>query len=393
MDSTERKEVLASDHMAYFAPPDHLFFTRDGALMVQRFDTETLELDGAPVQVADGVQGSFTNGRLGVSISASGTLVYREKTGAIDADSELTWLDRSGKPLGTVWDAGVYRGVELSPDGRRVAVHREDREGGGDVWTVDLERGSSTRFTLDGTHSMAPVWSPDGRRVFFSRQIDGRWRMYEKDSAGVGTETLLLETTDSDQMLTPLGVSPDGLTMIYRLVSGGTFGDYWVMTLSDRTTSAYLRIPFNQLTAQLSPDGRWIAYTSPETGRNEIFVESFPASGTKYAISTAGGTQPRWRSDGKELFYLSPQASGSPQPVMAVEVEPFGGGLRFGTPTRLFDSYSTTGRTHTGQVYHYAVAADGKRFLVSRLVGAGDVSLAQTPLTVVLNWPSLLSNR
>ena len=288
-----------------------------------------------------------------------------------------------------------YRGVELSPDGLGAAVHREERDGTGDLWVLDLQRGSTSRFTFDPTqHSMSPVWSPDGRRIFFSRNPGNSWALYEKDSAGVGGETLLFESKNVSYAI-PLSVSPDGQSLVLDVSNPTTLADLWTLALSgDRKASPYLQIPFNQGLGQLSPDGRWMAYTSSESGRNEIYVQSFPSPGTKYQVSTFGATQPRWRGDGKELFYVQGATYGSgviPR-FMSVNVEAMGNSLRFGIPEALFDSYAALG-DHLAPAYSYAVSADGKRFLVARQLAAEGSNPGEGPLTVVLNWTAAVKLR
>ncbi len=390
LDSAERKLVLKSQFMVYFAPPDHLFWVSDGALMVQRFDVDALELQGTPIQIAEGVSGTL-NGRIGITVSDTGVLVHRPAAGGLEADSQLVWLDRSGQQLGSIGMPSTYRGIELSPDDRQVAVHREERQAGGDLWLLDLVRGSTARLTLDATHSMSPVWSPDGRRIVFSRQVGTSWRLYERESSGVGTERQLYE---SKSFLTPLSILPDGQSVVIRLVNGASQGDFFVMRLSDaQSASPYLQIPFNLTYGQLSPDARWMAYSSIESGRNEIYVQSFPSPSTRYAVSTDGGIQPRWRRDGRELFYLhAPQGSASQQAMMSVTLEPAGAGLKFGVPAALFDAYAASS-LHGGlpMVFQYAVSSDGNRFLVARQLGAENAAPGETPLTVVLNWTSLLN--
>lgn len=395
-ESTERKLVFKSEYMAYFAPPDHLFFVRDGALMVQRFDVNALELQGSPVQVAEGVQASISNGRVGVTVSETGVLVYRPGAGTTETDSELVWFHRIGKQLGSVGTPSSYRGVELSPDDLRVAVHRESREGSGELWVLDLQRGSAARFTFNSTeHSMSPIWSQDGQRIFFSRQAGAAWSVYEKDSSGVGSEQLLYETKNS-MSLTPLSVTPDGTGLVLRINNEGTLGDLSVLTLSgEHKVTPYLQIPFNQGLGQLSPDGRWIAFTSNESGRNEVYVQSFPSPGTKYAVSTAGGVQPRWRHDGRELFYLAavPGISGGGiTTMMSVKVDAAGAGLKFGIPEALFNSYAAPAG-HAAPIFQYSVSSDGNRFLVARQLAAANSNPAETPLTIVLNWTSMFDPR
>jgi eukaryotic-like serine/threonine-protein kinase len=402
IESNERKLVLKSEYRAHFAPPGYLFFVRDGALMVQPFDVTALELQGEPTQMAEGIQGSLNNGRIAFAASETGTLAYRPGAGTLGADSQLVWFDRTGKELGTLGPPSSYRGVELSPDGLHAAVHREERAGSGDLWVLDLERGSTARFTFDATqHNVSPIWSLDGRRIFFSRNsgtAGAGWPLYERDSTGVGGEKLVYDPKNQPgfDWDTPLSVTPDGQSLVFGARNVTTLGDLLVLSLSgEREASPYLQVPFNQLLGQLSPDGRWIAYSSNESGRNEIYVQGFPSPGTRYQVSADGGTQPRWRRDGKELFYLTvllTNVSGTAG-MMSVDVEAAGAGLRFGIPERLFDSYALGfGEAHP-PAFSYSVTSDGKRFLVARQLAAENSNPEETPLTVVLNWTSLLARR
>jgi Tol biopolymer transport system component len=303
-------------------------------------------------------------------------------------------LDRAGKQLGSVGTPSTYRGIELSPDDRVVALHREDRQGGaGDLWLLDLLRGSTARLTLDATHSMSPVWSPDGRRIVFTRQVGASWSLHEKESSGAGSERLLYE---SKSFLTPLSILPDGQSVVMRVADGAAAsGDFFVMRLSDaRDATPYLQIPFDQAYGQLSADGRWLAYSSNESGRNEIYVQSFPALSNRYAVSTAGGTQPRWRRDGRELFYLQIPVGGGEAVLMSVTLEPTGERMKFSVPEALFNPYVASA-LHGGlpTVFQYAVSSDGMRFLVARRLAADTSNPGAEPLTVVFNWTAALNRR
>jgi len=250
------------------------------------------------------------------------------------------------------------------------------------LWIADIERGTRTRLTFDPTrHNSAPVWSHDGNRIIFAKSAPS-WALYDKNSNGVGDERLIYE---SKTAVTPWSVSPDGGTLVLSESSPtGTGLDLMTMALAGGSAlSALIRAPAQQSFGHFSADGRWLAYTSTESGSPEIYVQSYPTAGTRYQVSTSGGAQPRWRRDGRELFYRQ-VGSGGPVAIMAATVEPAGSGLRIGIPERLFDIQVLT-VPHQPAIVPYDVASDGQRFLVARAQGEGTTAL-EMPLTVVINW-------
>jgi serine/threonine protein kinase len=384
LDDTSRVSLLKSAYMADFAPPDRVLFVNEGALLTQRFDASTLQLREEPVVVAEGVQ-TTPNGRAGFSVSANGVLVYRATEGVSAADSQLAWLDRSGKDISRVGSAASIRGFELSPAGDRAVFHVEERPGSGDLWIADIERGSRSRLTFDpARHNSAPVWSPDGNRIIFTKSAPS-WALYEKNSNGVGDERLLYE---SKTPITPWSVSQDGKTLVLSESAPATGADLMTMPLAGGSApSIFIKAPAQQTFGHLSPDGNWLAYTSTESGTAEVYVQSFPTPGTRYQVSKDGGFQPRWRGDGRELFFRQVE-TGGPISISAATVEPAGSGLRIGAPTRLFDvQVSTT--LHTTPMVTYAVTSDGQRFLVARAQGETTTPF-ELPLTVVVNWDGAL---
>ena len=388
LDEPTRVRLFNSLYMADFAPPDRLLFVREGALLAQRLDTRTLRLQGEPAAVIEGVQASPVNGRAAFSVSSNGVLVYRAGSGEISGDSQLAWLDRSGKEIATLGPPAAIRGLELSPTGERAALHTEDANDTGDIWIADLQRaGSLSRLTFDpARHNHSPVWSPDGRRIIFGKSSVDSWAIYDQDSNNLGSERLLYE---SKTRVFPWSVSPDGKTLVIAQINPDTGVDLMIMPLAAGSTpSVFIKAPGTQAFGQVSPDGRWIAYNSNESGTQEVFVESFPTRGTKYLVSTKGGGQPRWRRDGRELLYRE-TTNGGPVVFMAVNVEPMGSGLRFGIPARLLGS-TVSSVAHITPAFTYAVAADGQRILVARTQGEG-ASFLEKPLTVVVNWDATLT--
>jgi Tol biopolymer transport system component len=271
--------------------------------------------------------------------------------------------------------------VDVSPDEKRIAIHRHDTNGG-DVWLFDsVRRGTMLRFTFDASQDNSmPIWSPDGSRIAFSSLRKGNWGIYQKPSNGTGSEELLLE---SDLIKAPMSWSPDGKSLVYWVGAPSTSGDEWVLPLTgDRKPVPFLQTSFDERWPQISPDGKWIAYTSNETTRNEIYVRPFPSGEGTWQISTDGGIFARWRRDGKELFYMSVVSLGK---LIGVKVNPVGGTFEYGDPVELFDSgYVNIG--HPSHYHTYAVSADGQRFLIPRPEVTGGVDAAAAPITVVVNW-------
>jgi Tol biopolymer transport system component len=351
---------------AAYAPPGYLLYSREGTLLAQRLDTRSMQLVGeafplgAAVAVGGGVRRDF-------SVSAEGTLAYTIGT----PERRLIWVDRSGRPVGTAGEPGYYVHVELSPDDARAALERLDSPGGiSDVWVFDFSRGTSSRFTFDPGFDFNPVWSPDGGRIAFASNRAGAYHLYQRASAG-GPEERLLE---SSAVLYATQWSPDGRFIVYEAFDPKTRGDLWVLPVTgDRKPMVFAATEFSEVQGQLSPDGRWMAYRSNESGREEIYVQPFPPTGGKWQVSNGGG-QPRWRRDGRELYYVAPDSS-----LMAVSIAA-GPTFQAGVPKALFESRVEA----TGIKYPYAIARDGQRFLLL-------IEEPKSPaITVVINWTALL---
>lgn len=328
--------------------------------MAQSFDADRAEVAGDAFRVADGVGVSQLSARAAFSVSDTSVLVYW--TGSDDV-SEPAWFDRAGKPLGSVGEAGRYRQAALAPDGTKVALTRVDEGGQLDTWLLDLARCISTRFTFESSND--PVWSPDGRSVAFTRTGNPQRMIYRKSVDG-GDELLVWEGTEPRFTES---WSPDGRLIVY-----GTVRTVGVMPLTgDAKPMVWLDTPFQKDEPHFSPDGRWMAYQSNEAGQTDVYVEAFPGPGQKIRISTSGGGAPRWRADGRELFYLTPTGM-----LMAVSMKP-GPRLEAGVPQPLFQTPITNVGLNIDQ---YDVTGDGRRFLVLTPTSTA----RQAPITVVVNW-------
>jgi Tol biopolymer transport system component len=379
--SAERKLLFNTDSREVVYSQGHLLFLRETTLMAQPFDARRLELTGEAFPIAEEIQtNAITNPYGFFSASENGVLAYR--TGIRAASTQLVWFDRQGRSLGTVGPPAAYNNLALSPDDQRVALGRNDPQAGTlDIWLFDLARGVPSRFTFDPAQDWDPVWSPDGSRIAFSsNRGDAPYNIYVKDSIGAGSEGRLFEAERDARVA---DWSPDGKTLLYvsaelLYVSADptTGNDLWVAPLEgDRKPAQFLVTPFSETQGQFSPDGRWIAYRSNESGPNEIYVQPFPTGGGKFQISSGGGGQPRWRRDGKELFYIASDGT-----LMAVDVAT---APRFeaGVPKALFES-GILDANRPNFVFRYDVAADGQRFLINTLPEDAEPA----PITVVVNW-------
>ncbi len=360
LDSPERKEVLRADSKAVYAATGHLLFIRGSTLMAQPFDADRADFSGDAFRVADNVGVSLVSAGAAFSVSDTSVLVYWTR---LESVSEPAWFDRSGKPLGSVGEEGRYTQVALAPDGTKVALSRNDEDGQTDTWLLDLARGISTRFTFE--RSVDPVWSPDGRSVAFARRGNPN-RIYRKSVDG-GDELLVWE---GSEVRNPDSWSPDGRLIAYH-GAGRSIGV--VPLTGDAKPMVWLDTPFMKDEPHFSPDGRWMAYQSNEAGQTDVYVEAFPGPGQKIRISTSGGGAPRWRADGRELFYLIPAGT-----LMAVALKP-GPRLEAGVPQPLFQTPITNVVLNIDQ---YDVTGDGQRFLVLTPTS----NARQPPITVVVNW-------
>ena len=327
----------------------YLFYLRDGTLTAQAFDDAKLQLHGDTIPVAEHVGSVRSSGSF--SVSPSGVLAYRIGAAAT-ANLQTSWLDRQGRVTGTFGQPGPYRGLALSPDETRAAGRDAAVNGNGDIWLLDFARGAPTRLTFRQSAGRYPVWSPDGTRIVFAAG-DRADTIYEKVASGAGGETELLKQPWGN---IPTNWSHDGRFLLYTSYSPKTFNDLWVLPLEgDRKPVLLLGTAFVEGQGSFSPDMRWIVYTSNESGQYEVYVRPFvssrPSLGDgKWQISKDGGTLPKWRGDGKEIFFRNP--NGSP---MAVDVNGSGAAFEVGVPKQLFVAPANL---------DWDVTADGKRLKV-----------------------------
>jgi Tol biopolymer transport system component len=391
-----RRYPLEDGSRVAFVPPEpggrlgYLLFGRGDALIAQPLDGSTFAPVGEPRQVVDNIGSLDAQAPGAFSVSSTGSLAYL--AGETWGVSQLAWFDREGKALNTVGPAARYNDLSLSPDETRLAVTR--REGNNDdIWLVDLERDGWTRFTVHAAQDWHPVWSPDGQQLVFSstRLLGARTNsVFRKDTRNIGNEEVI---SRAPMNLRVNDWSPDGKYLLISRTENR--GDLLVAQVApdalgaERTLAPYLESrDFSEVRGQFypvtDPGGRhWVAYTSSESGRLEIYVESFPRGAPKTPVSSQGGMQPRWRRDGKELFYISLDRK-----LMAVDVT-MGPQLRFGVPRQVFQTRLSVGGTITPPVLRYDVTRDGKRFLInSEPEGAEPTS---PPITVVLNWQESLN--
>jgi serine/threonine protein kinase len=371
LDSSERKLVLNSGSTNTVYSQGYLLFMRETTLMAQPFDVRRFGLAGDAFPIAEQIQLSGGASFYGVfSVSENGVLAYQ--TGTAIPGSQLVWFDRSGKQIGALGDSAAYGDLELSPDRKRASVSVPDQAGKGrDIWLSEMTRGVRTRFTFGPADQLVSIWSPDGSRIVFNSNRKGHYDLYQKAASGAGTEKVLLEDNLDKN---PLSWSPDGRFLLYSTgtASPKTGADLFVLPLSgDRKPQPFLQTPFNELGGQFSPDGRWIAYTSNESGKYEVYVQPYPGPGGKWQISTAGGGIPRWRRDGTEIFYIAPDYK-----LMAAGINGKGSSIEVGAVKPLFQTHMV------GNRHEYDVSADGQRFLVN----SAPEQEASAPITVVLNW-------
>ena len=369
--SAERVRLFDPSHWAVtFASPDRLLFVRDHTLLTQRFDVGSLQLLGTAVPIPGAPQvgkGYETS----VSVSDNGILAIR----AANALEHLTWFDRSGRELGPAAGSGGFHNPTLSPDRASVLVD----SGSEGVWLLDLDRGSSTEVVPDGK---VAVWSPDGERIAFTAgRGDGIEKIYTRPIRRPGEDTLLISNGDSNAIRVRLDDwSRDGRYIVYLAIDRKTLSDLWVFpTFRDQKPWPLLRTAAREMQGRISPDGRWIAYSSDESGAWEVYLQSFPVVGWKRRVSTHGGAQPHWRADGRELFYLA-----SNHTLTAVTTTLRNEELQLGAPNALFEvrmpQEPETIRNH------YAVSEDGQRFLID----AAKSGLKTEPISLIADWRNLL---
>jgi Tol biopolymer transport system component/tRNA A-37 threonylcarbamoyl transferase component Bud32 len=381
LDSNDRKFVVATSTNATYLESGQLLFTRGDVLMAQPFNLRSLALTGEPRPVADHIElsSSAQNGGMNsyaaatFSASPNGVLVWRRSLQS--SQSQLQWYDRNGKKLSTVGDPADYSQPNLSPDDSKLAIAiRDPQTRTRDIWIFDLKRGTRTRLTFDPADDFDPVWSPDGTRLAFSSDRAGQRDIYVKPADGSGEEQLLLGEKGTAKNVEDW--SRDGKYLIYNY---GTPNHLYVLPITgDRKPASYVTVNFYTNEGQFSPNGRWVAYRSLESGKAEVYVQGFnldPAQPRgKWQVSTAGGELPRWSGDGKDLFYHSGDS------YYAVDVKTGGNSFEAGIPKLLFTALTVRSSATGGSPF--VVTRDGQRFLVLQQVQ----SESSEPIEVVVNW-------
>jgi Tol biopolymer transport system component len=365
---------LVEGGMPRYAPSGQLVYAKGGNLMAVPFDPQRLEVTGTSVPVAEGVLQSPVSGAAQYSLSATGSLAY--VSGGIQATQlRLVWVNRNGteQPLGA--PGRTYFAPRLSPDGRRVAVGITGSES--QIWLYDLSRDTLTRFTFEGNYNPVAVWTPDGKRIAFESNKEGPPNLFWQLADGSGG---LERLNTGEYIQVPMSWSSDGRLLAFMEVNSATGVDIWVLRLGERKAEPFLRTPFNEGAPRFSPDGRWLAYISDESGRYEVYVQPYPGPGGKWQISTEGGTEPVWNPNGRELFYRS----GDKMLAVDITTQP---GFAAGNPRMLFEGPYELSPV---QIAQYDVSPDGQRFLMLK---PSEQEAAPTQINVVLNWFEELKRR
>jgi Tol biopolymer transport system component len=371
LDSQERRLLVSSSANAVYAEPGYLLYLRDNkTLVAQSFDRRRYVLSGEPHTLSDEVL-YFAQVDRAVFSASSGDLLVTQTGNAVSL-SQLTWFDRTGKVAGMVGESRSYGNVRLSPDGLRVAEDQTDPDGRNThIWIHEPGRGATTRLTFEPSFHSAPIWSPNGKQILFGSNRKLGFQLYLKNADGSGAEEVVADLGVETQ-LNAWDWSRDGKHILVRKVN-----ELWYVSWPGRVVKPLLQTKWTVRNAQFSSDGRWMAYASNETGRMEIYVVPFPTASGRWQVSSAGGQEPRWRRDGKELFYISAEGR-----MMAVQVTT-GASFEASSPVALFQTHRRQ-PVSAQDVFSYDVSGDGQRFLILTKVDEANAA----PLSVLLNWAS-----
>jgi Tol biopolymer transport system component len=374
-DGSGTRKLVDADFGGPYLSSGHLLFIRQGTLFAQSFDPATLSLKERPIPIADQIT---NDGRQVAALSASnaGVIAFRKGAGGRQSSRRFAWFDRSGKELESIGEPLVAGNASLSPNGQFIALQRSVGDNI-DIWTLDVARRTMARFTTHPAIDVNPHWSPDGRRIVWSSSRDGLIDFYQKSIDNPSGPDERLVTSGPRQARTLMDWSADGQFLLYRVTDQGGGYDLWALATKEPDKPfPVVEQPFDERDGQFSPNGKWIAYQSNDSGRFEIYIQPFRGAGTRIQISSNGGGQARWRSDGKELFYLgldgrlmSVAIDWSPdgQPRAAAPVALFTANI--GAPVPVIDRQQ------------YIVSRDGQRFLMHTLIEAN-----APPITVIVNW-------
>lgn len=374
LDSKETKFLFHSHSNAIYAS-GHILFLRQNTLMAQVFDTKRLEVTGDPVPIAEDVEDVAPRVQGSFSASTNGTLAYLEAAGT---SRQLLWFDRTGKQVGAVLGKDSYADPHISPDGKELAFVLESPST--DIWLYDIARGVKTRFTF-GSGNESPRWSSDGKLIAYTSVRNGEFGIYAKPSDGSGHEEVLVPP--GPEQTYPLDWSPDGKLLAYFRweLSTTTQSQLWILPVKDRKPYMFTELQQSSSPSyRFSPDGKWVAYSASESGREEIYVTPFPGPGGKWQVSTDGGAFPQWRRDGSELFYM-----GLDNKLMSAQVKENGSSFEVGAVKPLFETKPYFG-LFTANLFD--VTADGQRFIIPY-----DSGQENRTISLVVNWPALVKKQ
>jgi eukaryotic-like serine/threonine-protein kinase len=371
LDSKESSILLPIKSNAIYASPGFLLFVMERSLMAQPFDASKGTLSGQAFPITEDVAFDQTYSFGLFSASSTGVLALGMGSGST-SNRQLVWFDRSGKRLEKAGTPGSVFDFCLSPDEKRVVFRRIDPQTrNNDLWILDLQRQTESRFTFSSAVDDDPIWSSDGSKVYFDSNPEGVANLYQKIGTGAGNEEVLFKDGLGKY---PMDCSPDGRYILFQHEGRTTKEDLWLLpTVGERKPFPYVQSAASEYSGHFSPDGRWIAYSSDESGKFEVYVQAFPLTQGKWQVSISGGAAPLWSKDGKELFYLAPDKK-----LMVVSVTGRGTSFEQGIPKPLFDTdvdvYSAAAR--------YQVSRDGKRFLINTPVEGTSLK----PIMLALNW-------
>ena len=367
------KNLVVLCRSSFGIDSNHLFYANDERQLVGvGFDTSNATISGRTSVLADSVGFQPSTYWTDLSVAGNGTVVYNSTTGA--ALSVLAWIDRAGKELGTIGLPAVMYNPTLSPDGSRVAVDISDQKANNvDIWLESTAGVGLTRFTFNPEEEVVGVWSRDGKMVAYRSNVPGGGALLLKPASGLERERILVPYVGTEDVIPNSWSLDRQKVLVTHMTSTGSRLE--LISVSDGTSSPFLPGKPSQTNGMISPDGKWVAYASNESGDWEIYVATFPAASGKWQVSRGGGTEPRWRGDANEIFYIGPRGM-----LTAVPVSTSGGTFSTGTPAPLFQVHGRAAISST-DIFSYDVAKDGQRFLVNRYVKPDQL----TPLTVVLH--------
>jgi len=370
----EKVKLVAANTSAEYADGLLYYVDANGALVATPLDVRSEKIIGEPHVVATSAGLAASTYSASFAVSRNSTVVYSAVNNAIL--SQLTWLDEAGKELGRIGPIGVLANPTLSPDGKRVAYDSEDlRARTIEIWIANLENGNSSRFTFDPSEDATPVWSRDGSTLVYRKINSPGISVVAKHASGRETAKTLATNQEHGSDMLPNSGSPDGKSILGMSVSSKAGWRLFLLSTETGQREPFLGGSGNQAYGQISPDGRWVAYASNETGDWEVYVTTFPNAEGKWQVSHGGGTEPRWRGDGKELFYRGPKQMLTAVPV-STDLETFS----TGAPRTLFQIHSRPPNSST-DLFTYDVSHDGKRFLVNQYVKPEQIP----PLSIVLH--------